>query len=53
MLYKTNLFALVGGGSTPKFPTKMVVIWDDYLGKITGEMTFKSEVKTVRFRQNK
>ncbi len=53
MLYKTNLLAMVGGGPTPKFPPHKVILWDDYQGKIIGEMTFKSEIRAIKLRQNK
>jgi hypothetical protein len=53
MLYKTNLLAMVGGGPTPKFPSHKVILWDDYQGKIIGEMTFKSEIRAIKLRQNK
>ena len=53
MLYKTNMLALVGGGSTPKFPLHKVILWDDYQGKIIGEMTFKSDIRAVKMRQTK
>ena len=53
MLNKTNMIAMVGGGQSPKFPPHKVILWDDYLGKVVGEMTFKSEVRALKLRQSK
>jgi hypothetical protein len=55
MLYKSNLMALVGGGSNPKFPKNKVIIWDDYESKVVGEVTFNPEIKVraVRLRPHK
>ena len=55
MLYKSNFIALVGGGRNPKFALNKVVMWDDYQGKVAGEVTFTSQAKirAVRLRENK
>jgi WD repeat-containing protein 45 len=29
MIHKTNIFALVGGGQTPRHPKNKLMIWDD------------------------
>jgi len=53
MLYKTNLFVMVGGDPIPKYPSNKVYFWDDYHGKFTAELTFKKDVNSIKLRQNK
>ena len=53
MLYRSNILALVGGGKNPKYPPNKVMVWDDNQTKCIGEMSFRSDIKAVRMRQNK
>ncbi len=63
MLYRSNIVALVGGGSQPKYPENKVIIWDDsklekYLDildhvKCVGEMSFRDKVKNVKLKSDK
>jgi len=55
MLYKCNLFAIVGTGSrTPgKFPNNKVMIWDDSQQQCIAELAFKNPVKSVRLRRDR
>lgn len=48
MVDKTNIFALVGGGDSPKWPKNKVMLWDDLKQKIIGELTFNSIIKSIR-----
>ncbi|XP_068026614.1 WD repeat domain phosphoinositide-interacting protein 4 [Melanerpes formicivorus] len=56
MLNRSNLLALVGGGSHPKFPDVSVLIWDDARegkDKLVLEFTFPKPVLAVRMRNDK
>lgn len=53
MLYRSNIFALIGGGRNPKKSLNKVMFWEDNQKKIIGEMTFKLDVKSVKMRQKK
>nr|XP_006822202.1 PREDICTED: WD repeat domain phosphoinositide-interacting protein 4-like [Saccoglossus kowalevskii] len=48
MLNRTNLIAIVGGGSRPKFADNTVLIWDDIQKKFVLELTFPLPVIGVR-----
>ncbi|KAM6288873.1 WD repeat domain phosphoinositide-interacting protein 4, partial [Aegotheles albertisi] len=56
MLNRSNLLALVGGGSRPKFPDASVLIWDDARegkDKLVLEFAFPRPVLAVRMRHDK
>jgi hypothetical protein len=52
MLFKSNIIALVGGGSKPAFPPTQFVLWDDHQKKSIGSIDFKSNIKAVRLRKD-
>ncbi|XP_071955912.1 WD repeat domain phosphoinositide-interacting protein 4-like [Antedon mediterranea] len=53
MLKRTNLIAIVGGGSVPKFADNTVLIWDDYLKEFILEITLSMPVLAMRIREDK
>lgn len=52
MLYKSNILAMVGGGTNPKFPPNKVMLWDDSQERCIGELSFKTAVKSVKLRKD-
>lgn len=53
LLFRTNIFAIVSGGSNPKFPDNVLMLFDDALKKFILEITFPSSVKAVRLTRDK
>jgi len=53
MLFRCNIFALVGAANNGRFPPNKVIIWDDQRRKDIGELSFRHEVKSVRLRRDK
>lgn len=53
MLQRTNLLAIVSGGSRPKFADNTLLIYDDLTKKFILELTFSSPIRAVRLRKDK
>ena len=53
MMYKTNIFGLVGGGQNPKYTPNKVILWDDYQTKILNEFKLTSSVKNLKLKNDK
>jgi len=53
MLYRCNIFALVGGGNSPKYPSNKVMLWDDHQMKCIAELCFKTDIKGLRLKSDK
>lgn len=48
MLYRSNIFVLVGGGRNPRFPPNKVVLYDHKNDAFIAELEFRSDVKCVK-----
>ena len=53
MMYKTNIFGLVGGGKNPKYTPNKVILWDDYQTKVLNEFKFTSSIKNLKLKKDK
>ena len=51
MLFRSNIFAIVGGGQNPKYSRNTLMIWDDFQSKCIAELEFKAPVTGVKLRR--
>ncbi|EFN51454.1 hypothetical protein CHLNCDRAFT_56389 [Chlorella variabilis] len=48
MLFRCNIFCLVGGGAVPKYPPTKAIIYDDHQGRPIGELSFRTNGVPVK-----
>lgn len=53
MLFRTNIIAVVSGGSRPKFADNTLMLFDDASKKFLLEITFPVAIKAVRMTKDK
>ena len=53
MLKTTNILCLVGGGKKPKYPLNKIIIWDDSICKIIGELRFNSIILNAKIKMDR
>ncbi len=53
MMYKSNIFILIGNGTNPIYPLSKAIIWDDHQSKPIGELAFRSDIKNVKLKRDR
>ena len=53
MLFKTNLFGIVGSDKNPDYKQNQVIMWDDSKKKILAKYSFKEKVLNLKLRRDK
>ncbi|XP_016434925.2 autophagy-related protein 18a-like [Nicotiana tabacum] len=52
MLFRSNILTFVGCGDHPQYPRNKVMVWDDNQSRCISELCFRSEVRSIRLRQD-
>lgn len=53
MLFKTNIFGIVGSDNNPDYKQNVVLIWDDLNKRILSKYTLKEKVLNLKLRRDK
>jgi WD40 repeat protein len=53
MLYKTNIYAIIGGGEKPIYSPNKLIIWDILTKKPPAELTYRKPVIGVKWKRDK
>ena len=53
MLYKTNIFGIVGSENNPDYKQNQVLIWDDLSNKVLYKITLNDKVVNLKLRRDK
>jgi WD40 repeat protein len=53
MLYKTNVFGIVGSENNPDYKQNQVLIWDDLSNKVLYKITLNDKVVNLKLRRDK
>ena len=53
MLFKTNIFGLVGSDNNPEYKQNHVIIWDDKTKSVLCKYTIKEKVLNLRLRRDR
>ena len=53
MLYKTNIFGIVGSDNNPDYKQNQVLIWDDLSEKIAYKITATERVLNLKLRRDR
>lgn len=48
MLNRSNIIALVGGGTNPAFPRNKVILWDQRDQKVVGEIVCPRDIHGIK-----
>jgi hypothetical protein len=48
MLNRSNIIALVGGGTNPAFPRNKVILWDQRDLKVVGEIVCPRDIHGIK-----
>eukprot|EP00924_Labyrinthula_sp_SR-Ha-C_P010245 snap_masked-scaffold_23-processed-gene-1.24-mRNA-1 protein AED:0.08 eAED:0.08 QI:0/0/0/1/1/1/2/0/341 len=52
LCYSSSIIALVGGGINPKYPENKVMLYDNKISSVIGEISFSSKVTGVKLRKD-